>query len=421
MANILLSFGFKNEKFSLCATKKGTTTRHYKVVSELINPNFKYWDSKKQCFQQPSEDAICNNQTLLRMKSHYQQIIDISDPQDGKELFELATKAVKIEAKKEITLGEYLNKLIYNMRNATGQQAPSCNYQCYTTLLNKLKCESEIINVALSQIDDDYYEAFSKFIINKLNGVNYLPLMKTFKTTINKAKEDKLTKQSLSFPYRKHAPRKQTDIIKATKSVAALSEKEYNKFITMDLNKIPFGGDKPKYYKELYRDFCIFLYEMKLRPCDVIALHSDNIHNGRIIYVPTKKKNYSKLDIAFVSAPITPKAQSIIDKYKGVSICGYIIPFTMNNECKWNLDNANSFNKWYYRRQGTLERINKFLKKVHKAIKPNDIDSFTTYVFRRTAITHEIKANNKPLIQIAKEAGTSVMMLEKHYYNYIQQ
>jgi integrase len=420
MANILLSFGFKNEKFSICATKKGTTTRHYKVVSELVKPDFKYWDSKKQCFEQASEDAIRNNQILLRMKTHYHQIIDISEPQDGKELFELAIKAVKIEAKKEITLGEYLNKLIYNMRNATGQQAPSKNYQCYITLLHKLDSEGKIINVALSKIDDDYYEIFSQFIINQLNGVNYIPLMKRFKTTINKAKEDKLTKQFLSYPYLKHAPRKQSDIIKATKSVAALSEEEYNEFITMDLSKISFSGKNPEYYKELYRDFCIFLYEMRTRPCDVISLHYNNIHNGYIKYMPMKKKNYLNVNKSVVSISITPIAQNIIDKYKNMSAKGYIFPFIVN-QYDWDLGNADSFNKWYLQKQRVLERINRFLKKVQDVIKPVGIDSLTIYVFRRSTLTHEIKANKKPLMQIAKEAGTSVMMLENHYFDYIQQ
>lgn len=89
MANISLKFSFKNGGFCLCATKKNTTNRAYRIVVGLKNPDFNYWDSKKQRFEQATDDAIHNNFVLSQMKSHYQQLIDLVDPPTGKELFDL--------------------------------------------------------------------------------------------------------------------------------------------------------------------------------------------------------------------------------------------------------------------------------------------------------------------------------------------
>jgi integrase len=114
---------------------------------------------------------------------------------------------------------------------------------------------------------------------------------------------------------------------------------------------------------------------------------------------------------------ITPMASKIINYYSGDQ--GYIFPFTMNNK-KWNLTNADQRNHWEYGKQTILMQINKFLKKAANKLHIQE-DDFSLYTFRHSAITHEIQANKKPLMQIAKEAGTSVAMLENYYYHLIQE
>jgi hypothetical protein len=106
--------------------------------------------------------------------------------------------------------------------------------------------------------------------------------------------------------------------------------------------------------------------------------------------------------------------QSIIDKYKGQSSQGYIFPFAINESDLYNKD----FYKWNNKKDHVLVKINHFLKKVAPfiGVSPNDL---IVYTFRHTVLTHEIQDNKKSPMRIAKEAGTSVIMLEKHYYDYL--
>ena len=67
MADILLSFQVKDKRFSLCATVKGTSKRNYKEVQNLVNPNFDSWDKKTQRFNEPTDEAIQNNNVLRVM------------------------------------------------------------------------------------------------------------------------------------------------------------------------------------------------------------------------------------------------------------------------------------------------------------------------------------------------------------------
>ena len=192
-----------------------------------------------------------------------------------------------------------------------------------------------------------------------------------------------------------------------------------DKFEGLDLSVIKTGGPNRMYYKELYRDFCIFMYETKIRPCDVVKLKITDIQKSRekeyFSFVPTKKKNYVDSRKAIQQAPITQKARKIIEKYQGQSKQGYIFPFAMNNY-EWDFDDSTSFDNWYIKKQKQIECINAFLKKIKPILK---VGKLTTYTLRHSSFTHEIHAGKKNIIQIAKEGGTSVKMLEQHYFNHL--
>ncbi|NDW12490.1 hypothetical protein D0T50_06245 [Bacteroides sp. 214] len=431
MEHIKLSFSFKDSRFSLCATLKGTSTRCYKEVQGLTNPNWSSWEKKLQCFNEPTEQAIQNNNVLQLMKEHYQRLIDTCKPTTPKELFSdsLNETAAKVEAKcteRVLTFGEYLNVLIEELKNSK-DGLPSTNYRLYITLLNKLKSEGSIINVPIASISDEHFEAFGSYINDKLNGVNYVPLMKRFKTTTryyNETLKKDMPRIKLTYPYMRSIKGsfQAHERAKQKKLCAALSMKEYQRFVDLDLSLIAWAGSNSTYYKELYRDFCIFMYEMMIRPCDVVVLKKKDIviDNGErcILYIPIKKKNYKgdKLENAVVNVPITKTAQSIINKYAGKSTKGYIFPFAINQR-DWQMDDVDSFNKWYLRKQRLIEKIDNFLSKVQDVIKPQEIDKLTTYVFRRSTFTHKVNAKGTNIIELAKHGGTSVKMLEKHYYN----
>jgi hypothetical protein len=65
-----------------------------------------------------------------------------------------------------------------------------------------------------------------------------------------------------------------------------------------------------------------------------------------------------------------------------------------------------------------MEDVEAFLKKIAPKLKVNPKD-FIIYTFRHSAFTHEIVKNEKDLITIANEGGTSIGMLSNHYYSYV--
>ena len=417
MANLKFSFTFKDSVFCLCCTVKGTTTRHYKEVSgsyKLTNPNFKKWDKKEQRFVEPTTEAISNNAKLEAMKEHYQKLYETLSESleiaNGKMLFSLESKAPRIIAEKQMTFGDYVRQLIQNGKTEKNKK-PSKNYQKYINLLHKLEKEGTIIDKPLKDICNADFIAFGHFILDRLTTEegknNYANLMKLFKAVHTQAYNRELNDNLLRYPYMKDAP------IKKSKERVALTLKQYHKFCTLDLAVIPQSGVNPMFYKELYRDFCIFLYEVKMRPCDVIRLHSNDIHNGFIVYVAEKKKNYLNERKRTTSVKLTETAKLIVRKYCEKSTKGYVFPFAMNNH-EWNFDDAASWNKWHNRKQKTLQDINEFLHKFENVL---HVDGITLYTFRHSTFTHAVNTKGSNLLKIAREGATSIDMLENHYYH----
>ena len=219
---------------------------------------------------------------------------------------------------------------------------------------------------------------------------------------------------------------KAADLNSSGGTVKSLSPDQYEQFVNLDLDCIKLRKIHLNFYKELYRDFCILLYEMKSRPIDIMKLKWDNIaynqQYGRwtCTYIPCKKKNYS-LTREHGSNPLvvqflTARAMEIILKYKDQSKYGYVLPFAHNNK-KWNLDDPEQYHSYYTQQNRAQGRINRFLWKVGDYFGlPYHL---TIYAFRRTAITKALIDNNMPISMLAKVAGTSVGMIEHHYTNYL--
>lgn len=417
-----LTFSLEKKGFFLRITEKGKSNGARAKVQNLRNPNFDCWDRKQQQFVEASTDAIHNNSVLREMLGKYQTVLNACNPRTPAELKQMVEVGATAEASKAVTLEEYLHSLIQGMKTESFQM-PSKNYQCYITLLHKLeeaskrndKYRENFLSIPLNEVTDIHFERFGKYIRTALNGVNYLGLMKRFHSTLAKAKEARLTQHELIYKYRKDMPK---DIQKATKKaikgVDILTEKQYKQFINMDLSKVPCGNKTQVKNMELYRDFCIFLYETKMRPCDLVKLNLSEITGNRIIYWATKKKNYTDAKTTLVNTTLTPIAKKIMEKYKGQSSKGYIFPFVMN-EYNWDFKDANSFRKWHNKKQYSLQCINHFLSKIAQIMK---LDELTIYTFRHSTFTHKIQAGVN-IMQLAKEGGTSVKMLEEHYYNHI--
>ena len=267
MANLNFSFTFKGGKFCLCCTVKGTTIRHYKEVSgsyKLSNPDFERWNRKEQKFLDPTPEAIANNGKLNAMMAHYvnlyQMLSETMEIPDGKTLFAQEEVASKVVAEKKMTFGDFICQIIRKGKTESNKR-PSKNYQKYITLLHKLEREGAIINKPLKDVCNKDFIDFGNFILEKLTAkdgkTNYANLMKLFKAVHTKAYNSELNDHTLRYQYMKDAP-----TINSNERVA-LTKEQYLKFCTMDLARIPQSGVNGMFYKELYRDFCIFLYEIK--------------------------------------------------------------------------------------------------------------------------------------------------------------
>lgn len=462
MANISLKFTNRNGRFCLCATVVGTTTRHYRTVDELRNPDFKTWDKTTQRFGSRRPIDRTNNQILSDILRHYEDLMKAYDFASGKELFAFQShnpkKLSKEEVRKtparptpppqtrraenevasskpEITLGKWLDEIIEEIKNPT-RLKPSASYQGYLTLLHKLEAEGELINQPVSSLGDDSFVQLIKWLGKQKGkngkGVNFIGTMKMFAAALSRARKARLTTYCPDFPYMDYAPvhkvtDKAKDFLTNGGAIQSLTDEQYEQFVSMDLSEIKLArGVKMEYYKELYRDFCMLLYEMKSRPIDILRLHWDNIAydeaTGRFTctYIPAKKKNYGasskRTSKALVIQYLSPKAVEIILKYQGKSKGGYVFPFALN-QTRWNLNDPQQFHYHYYKGNHICGQINRFLHKVGQHLKvPFQL---TLYAFRRTAITQAIIENKMPITMIAKVAGTSVEMIEAHYANYL--
>lgn len=413
--SLRVSLNRKKNGLNLEATTKfinKQSKRHYHLIEGLKNPCFDCWDKRKQQFTNVTTDSVYNNELLIQLLSKYRELANTGMFSDGNELFSHNINE-PVREKTPTTLGEFLKDFIYQERHQKSKM-PSCNYQKYINLLHKLELEGNLINIPLLDFNNQCFIKFSDFILNKLDGVNYNSLMVLLKSTLNKARVTFEDMPNITFKFREHAPKNaDEELKKAIEGIKVLTVKQYKKFCELDLNTVEHGNNMQVRLMELYRDFCIFLYEIKSRPESVIKMHRDNIKGNRLIYYAGKKKNYTDgKDI--VNTPITPIASKIIKKYEGQSSKGYIFPFAMN-EYDWNFKNSASFNKWYNRKSKTLEQINDFLHKLEPILKTEDL---TSYVFRHSTFTHKIKEGYN-ILQLAKEGGTSVEILEEHYYNHI--
>ena len=303
---------------------------------------------------------------------------------------------------------------------------PSGNWMVYASLLRRLREEGCVGKVAVRRVADRDFVRFVRWLLKERKGRGFLGVMKSFTALINRARKARLTRYVADFPYRDYAPRSRSaagsaaDVLAAGGTVRSLSPDQWQAFLSLDLSRVRIvAGPRMAFWKEVFRDFCRLLYELKSRPIDVLQLHAGNFAvnpaNGRTLcsYVPAKKRNRNS---APVVQYLSPAALALVEKYRGKSRGGYVFPFAMNGR-RWNLDNPSQFRSHYAMARNQLARINVFL---HRAGEVLGLPfPFTLYAVRRTAITHALIEGSIPIHVLAKMAGTSVRMLEAHYINFL--
>ena len=415
---------------------KGTDNQLRRPIPGLegLNLNLKKWTREKDDshpygkFNDPSIDAIAANTAIRTYVDGFRLVNETFKPATCQELYRLYECSTKMMAdgsrtvKKE-TLGDFLIKMIGQQKDCTGFHfgLPSSTYQQYLNLLRKLELEGELINVPIEDIDTAHCKQFSNFIIGDLDGVNYRNLIKYFKAVHNRAVEQGKNNHPIVFSGVKGAKNAKKKTDERREGIRALTKKQLEAFEQYDLSQLlgHFTPKKALESYEIYRDFAVFMYELKLRPIDTVKMKYENIFVDEegvdfIEYVPEKKKNCVDCNgdpVPPVQCPMTDKAVEIALKYRGRSSQGYIFPFALN-EYVWDYSDPVQYRKHYRKWNTLLEQINTFL---HLLEEPLNFPGLTLYMFRHTAFTIACKEMKESVLEIAAMGGTSVEMLEHHY------
>lgn len=426
-----------------CKTKNGTQLkRHYKLVQSLKSPAYTpdCWNEKQGLFI-AGENAAYNNQVTKTLLDALNALIATNSYADGKQLFAAYEYALThVVASKTMSLADYVALVLDSEK-----ERPTSNYELYNTLLNNLQGNNRkhkghhktfepakfngalLADTPLNQIGNRHFEAFGNWIKTAKGGKGYKNLMTTFKAVISRAQKAGLTDMALTYDWRKYRPIKEQKTMTAKQRIEAkgreisiLTADEFSQFEAFDVLAV---APKQKYFQQLaqlYKDAVLLMYYTKSRPTDVIGFTwADNYDadSNTLVYTPRKLRYRpnSKGEIVTVTLQLPKQAIDIINRYKGQSKGGYLLPLPMN-EASWNV--VADFKRWNIRVKNVEQRINKLLKKIATALQLA-VSDLTMYDFRHSAITHALNAGDNPFA-VAQMAGTSVAKIEQHYYNGIR-
>lgn len=382
--------------------------RFYKSVEYLLkgSPDFKHWKADKEQFSGYSPFYQENNQALADFKQIYWKLVkehpeltarQISDfykhekRHTGSAPVELAEWTVDQYAN---CVGRYLEVVTLREKAKSG-----CNYEGYYKLLQK--CRRELPGFDTMPFSTLDYNKMVQIAHTFAKGKAYVHHSKRFRAMLGKASKDKDVLFNLSqigdFRFCDYNPGRY-EIEGGEPDV--LSAEELKAFLNMSVKDIT-PQYKDRKMVEIYYDFCVFMFHSFFAPCDIIKAKWSNITKRGTIAVKRKKTH------RLVEVPVTPVMRQIINKYKGQSKDGYIFPI-MDDEKE----------KTYKTKDYTFKKFREFLNKWLKVVGRELQLSFNlyAYVFRHTAITVAID-NGLPILYIANAAGTSVEMIQLHYYN----
>lgn len=416
--------------------------RNQMLVQGLKSPAYTpdCWNEKQGLFI-AGENAAYNNQVTKTLLDALNTLIATNSYADGKQLFAAYAYALAhVVASKTMSLADYVALVLDSEK-----ERPTSNYELYNTLLNNLQGYDRkhkghhktfepakfngisLAETPLNQIGNRHFEAFGNWIKTAKGGKGYKNLMTTFKAVISRAQKAGLTEMALTYDWRKYRPIKEQKAMTAKQRIEAkgrevsiLTADEFSRFETFDVLAV---APKQKYFQQLaqlYKDAVLLMYYTKSRPTDVIGFTwagNYDEESNTLVYTPRKlayrPDANGKTKVVTIQLP--KQAVEIINRYKGQSKGGYLLPLPMN-ETSWNV--VTDFQRWNIRVKNVEQRINKFLKKIATALQLA-VSDLSMYDFRHSAITHALNAGENPFA-VAQMAGTSVAKIEQHYYNGIR-
>ena len=378
MANTFdLRFTIKGQKsykgrVALEIKLKGTAKRAYIPVNNLTDPNLNNWDDKRGLFIGKDEYTAYNNGLLLSLENNVKLLRDneglcFNTPQDLKNAF---LKGVTIQAKKIVTFGELVNMIVCKEKS----NVSSTNYQLYKSLYNKLTSTNapqykgiRIADIPVNEIANEHFKAFSNWLLNEHPEYGYKNLMTNFKASLNRAGDMlNIETHRLTYSFAKNIKKKDNTkglnaaqkIKAATNDIITLNPKEIELFENFDLSNIAPHQKELKKNLQIYFDTILLMYYTMSRPADIIRMKYNESYNPKtkqITYKPYKLRNRNAKTIVM---SLNDKAVKIIEKYKGQSKYGYILPLPINCKKDWDKE---IFDSWEIERKNTIQAINHYL------------------------------------------------------------
>jgi integrase len=364
MDNIQIRFTFsapgRKGKLTICAYTC-PKDRTYRNLSKITLDD-SLWDSYEQRFQfkgksRYSYDEIkAANDTLDLICECHRSYLDFSfdTPADLLDVL-LGKKDIDEFTNKGLTLLAYLDAYIAKLH-----KSPTSNYVSFEALRNKLDGVikksngrkggstvtytdnvprlangKRLADVPIADVDNKVLSTYADWVQTKDNNSNYKVSNRVLKQIVTHAQESGYNNNTITFSYQKNTI-KTVNNNEPKKKV--LSEAQIKQIENLTADMFPIHSAQSKIdTTELLLDAVLLLFYTLSRPADVINFRREQISykensDGKLTpvltYVPFKKRSHSNARI--VELPISDKAWAIMEKYKGQSKCGYILPFSCN-------------------------------------------------------------------------------------------
>lgn len=392
---VKLRFVIKNDTLVL-RISEGKERFYRSAMSVLTgNPNLKHWNADKERFSCNAISYKENNAALEAFKKNY---LDFSLSSPAMTAREVSTRfdapvVTKEPEEDHSKVRPFLLKVIEREK-----AKPGCNFETYGKILRKCdKILPGFDKLTFQELDYDKCVEIAG-VLAEYKG--YAHSAKQFRNMLGKASKDRAVPFRISqigeFNFSDYDPEK--DCI-YEESPDILTNEQVRRFLNFNPYAMtPEYRDRNTVY--LFYDFCVFMLNSFMAPCDVMKLKVSDISDGKIR--THRKKTHRPVEV-----PVTSAMSRIIARYSGISEDGYVFPI---------LDDSSAavYKTRDYLQKKFGQNLNIWLKSVGKELE-TDFDMYA-YVFRHTAITMALD-NGLPISYVSAVAGTDIDMIQKYYYN----
>ena len=329
----------------LCVCKD----RKRKFQSLGISVKAEYWDFKRNepNLKCPNRERI---QMLINEKIHEVQIVALDKRIAGKD-FTAKTLLENKQKPQTRTVGEYFLSYIQSLKDEHRVRYAGM----YEVSYNSFVKFNRHLDIPFSDIDNAWLKQYEKWMKSQNYAINTIGTrLRHLRTVFNQAMDMKLVSTD-AYPFRSY-------------KVSRMSQQTAKRALTKEdiLSIIHYAGKS--FMETLAIDVFTFSYfTAGMNFIDMALLKADNIIDDRIVYYRHKTKKQ-------IIIPLQPKAEELINKYRGGT---YLFPI-LSSFHKTEVQVANRLHK-------VLAKLNNHLKKIGEEL---DLPiPLTTYVARHSYAT----------------------------------